>query len=172
MSLLENVVLTESVEIRTTPEAIFASLASIRDDASYRAWHPKDHVAFRWLKGEPWQQGSVAYAEEYLHGKLHKRKFRVKSFEPNRRIEYVPLPRLLRIYFPGNTFEVEQEGETCRFTATVRLRVGRLARRFAGPKLEFAMSSIQRHMREEGEYLKGRLEDDGPADAPESARDA
>jgi len=34
-------------------------------------------VSFRWLKGQPWVEGSVIYAEEYIHGKLHKLKFKI-----------------------------------------------------------------------------------------------
>ena len=78
MKLLEDIVLTDSIEIHATPEEIFAFFLQIVDDASYRAWHPEDHVAFRWIKGKPWQERSVAYAEEYIHGKLHKFKFFIK----------------------------------------------------------------------------------------------
>jgi hypothetical protein len=64
MKLMEDVFLTDSIEIRTTPEKIFEFFYSLVDDASYRAWHPDDHVAMHWTKGSPWQEGSVIYAEE------------------------------------------------------------------------------------------------------------
>lgn len=76
MAFFEDRVLTESIEIKTTPEKIFNFLTGIVDDDSYRAWHQKDHVRLRWLEGKPWAEGSVMYAEEYLHGKLHKLKLR------------------------------------------------------------------------------------------------
>jgi hypothetical protein len=66
MGLLEDITLTHSIEIRTTPERIFQFFLQIVDDSSYQAWHPKDHVTFRWIKGEPWQEGSVVHAEEYI----------------------------------------------------------------------------------------------------------
>ena len=66
MKLMEDVFLTDSIEIRTTSEKIFDFLRSLVDDTSYRTWHPKDHVTMRWTKGFPWQEGSVVYAEEYL----------------------------------------------------------------------------------------------------------
>jgi uncharacterized protein YndB with AHSA1/START domain len=90
MKLLEDIVLTDSVEIAVPPEKVFEFLIGIVDDASYRAWHPDDHVAFRWTRGAPWEEGSVAYAEEYLHGKLHKVKFRVDRVVPPREIVYAP----------------------------------------------------------------------------------
>ena len=95
MKLLEDILLTHSIEIRTTPEKVFGFFLQIIDDATYQAWHPEDHVAFRWIKGGPWQKDSVAYAEEYIHGKLHKFKFLVREAVPNRKIELVPLSRLL-----------------------------------------------------------------------------
>ena len=71
---------------------------NVVDDTSYRAWHPEDHVALRWIKGEPWEEGSVLYAEEYLHGKLHKLKMLITKVVPNRRIEFAPQSRILRIF--------------------------------------------------------------------------
>ncbi|MFC1512162.1 SRPBCC domain-containing protein [Candidatus Latescibacterota bacterium] len=124
MGLLEEVILTDSIEIRTTPEKIFDFFVKIVDDKSYHAWHPDDHVTFRWIKGQPWEEGSVVYAEEYMHGKLHKLKFVISKIIPNRRIEYTPLSRLLRIYFPKNTFSIEPKGDICVFTASGCYRVG------------------------------------------------
>jgi len=158
MKLLEDVVLTDSVEIEVTPEKVFDFFLQIVDDASYRAWHPADHVAFRWIKGKPWEKGSVAYAEEYIHGKLHKLKFLITEVVPNRRIAFVPLSRFLRIYFPRNTFTIERRGDSCVFTASGCLRVGRLARVLAKKRLEHGLSSVRRHMKEEGENLKQILE--------------
>ncbi|UCG56766.1 MAG: SRPBCC family protein [Phycisphaerales bacterium] len=161
MALFEEVTLTESIEIKTTPEKIFEFLSHIVDDESYRAWHPEDHVALRWIKGEPFREGSVVYAEEYIHGKLHKLKFVITKVVPNRRIEFAPQSRLLRIYFPKNVFEIEQKGDTCLLTTTGRMRVGRLVKIFAKKQLEAGLASVRKHMKEEGENLKRILEAQG-----------
>ena len=158
MKLLEDVVLTDSIEIRATPEEIFGFFLNIVDDASYRAWHPEDHVTFRWIRGAPWEEGSVVYAEEYIHGKLHRLKFLIKEVVPNRKIEFVPLSRLLRIFCPRNTFLIEPRGRSCVFTASGVLRVGRLVKTLARSKLERGLSSVRKHMKEEGENLKRILE--------------
>ncbi len=158
MKLLEDIVVCDSIEIHTTPDKIFEFFLQIVDDASYRAWHPEDHVDFRWIKGEPWQEGSVAYAEEYIHGKLHKFKFLIKKVVANREIELVPLSRFLRIYFPRNTLLIEPRDGSCVFTASGVLRVGRLAKLLAKKKLEQGLSSVRKHMKEEGENLKRILE--------------
>ena len=162
MKLLEDIILTDSIEIHTTPEEIFGFFLQIVDDASYRAWHPEDHVAFRWIKGQPWQEKSVAYAEEYIHGKLHKFKFLIRQVVANRQIELVPLSRLLRIYFPRNTLLIEPRDGSCVFTASGVLRVGRVAKLLAKSKLEQGLSSVRKHMKEEGENLKRILEKRDP----------
>jgi hypothetical protein len=159
MKLLEEVTLQDTVEIRATPGRIFDFLVHLEEN--YTAWHPEDHVSFRWIKGNAWEEGSVAYTEEYLHGKLHKLKFLVTRMVPEREIAYAPLSRILRIYFPGNRFSIEPRGETSLFTATASIRVGWLVKKFASGKLEHGLSSVRKHMKEEGENLKRILEGRG-----------
>lgn len=158
MSFLEDIYVKDSIEIKTTPKKVFDFLVHLVDDESYRAWHPDDHVTFRWIKGQPWKEGSVLYAEEYLHGKLHKLKLLIMKIVPNREIEFAPVSRLLRIYFPKNTFSIESKGDSCVFTSTGRLRVGRIAKYLAKNKLEYALSCVKKHMKEEGENMKRILE--------------
>jgi uncharacterized protein YndB with AHSA1/START domain len=159
MKVLEDIVLTDSVEIGVSAEKVFDFFLQIVDDASYRTWHPADHVAFRWIRGNPWEEGSVAYAEEYLHGKLHKAKFRVSKVVPNKEIEYAPVSRLLRVFLPENRFEIEPSGEGCMFTAKVHVRIGRIGKALAKRKLEAGLSAVRKHMKEEGENLKRILEE-------------
>jgi hypothetical protein len=158
MKLMEDVFLTDSIEIRTTPEKIFEFFHSLVDDASYRAWHPHDHVTMRWTKGSPWQEGSVAYAEEYLGGKLYKLNSVVTKVAPNREIEYVPVSRFMRRYAPKNTFSIEPKDTSCVFTATVHIRVPLLLRLLAKKSVERGLASVRKHMKEEGENLKKILE--------------
>jgi uncharacterized protein YndB with AHSA1/START domain len=158
MALREEIVLTHSIEIEATPEKVFDFLTHLIDDESYRAWHPDDHIALRWIKGQPWKEGSVLYAEEYLHGKLHKLKGIVTEVIPNRRIEFAPLPRFLRIFFPKSAFIIEPKGDGCVFTTTGCLRVGWLVRTFAKRQLELGIASAEKHMKEEGENLKRIVE--------------
>lgn len=158
MALREDIVLTNSIEIKTTPEKIFDFFAHLIDDESYRAWHPDDHVALRWIKGQPWEEGSVLYAQEYLHGKLHKMKLVITKVIPNRRIEFAPLSRFLRIFFPRNSFAIEPKGDICIFTTTGCLRVGWFVKIFAKGKLALGLSSARKHMKEEGENLKRIVE--------------
>ena len=160
MKLMEDVALKHSIEIRTTPEKIFEFFYSLVDDASYRAWHPDDHVALRWTKGSPWQEDSVIYAEEYIDGELHKLTFIVTRVVPNREIEYAPVSRFMRRYTPKYTFSVEPKDASCVFTAAVHVRVPLLLRLLAKKKVERGLSSARKHMKEEGENLKKILETD------------
>ena len=160
MALLKEQILTDSIEINATPEKVFEFFFNLVDDESYRAWHPDDHVALRWIIGNPWEEGSVVCAEEYIHGKLHKLKFVITKLIPNRLIEYSPTSWFLRMYFPKNRFTVEPKQGGCIFTAQGTLRVGWLVRTFFKKRLERGLSSVQKHMKEEGESLKRILEAD------------
>lgn len=158
MALFEDMVLTDTIEINATPGKVFQYITSITDSESYRAWHQKDHVNFRFLKGKPWSVGSVMYAEEYIHGKLHKLKFVITAVVPDKKIEYVPVSWFLRKYFPKNEFILEAQGGACRFTASGTYRIGWLGKKLFRKKLEEGLSSIKQHMKEEGENLKRILE--------------
>ena len=158
MELLEDLTLTDTIEIKTTPEIIFNFLTGIVDDDSYRAWHQKDHVSFRWLEGRPWVEGSVMYAEEYIHGKLHKFKFKITKIVLNKKIEYTPVSRFIRKFFPKNEFLIEQEGESSLFTASGTYRVGWIGKTFFKKAIDKSISSVKTHMKEEGENLKRILE--------------
>ena len=158
MKLMKDVILKNSIDINTTPEKIFEFLYSLVDDESYRLWHSDDHVAFRWLKGSPWQEGSVIYAEEYIDGELQKLTFIITKVVPDREIEYVPVSRFRRRYAPKYTFSVEPGDTGCVFTATVHARIPLLLRLIAKKKVERGLSSVRKHMKEEGENLKTILE--------------
>jgi uncharacterized protein YndB with AHSA1/START domain len=148
------ITLTDSIEVAAAPEKVFEWLAQrFEDKESYQAWHP-DHVDVRWIKGGPLQEGSIIYAEEYLHGQLHKLKFVITKIVPNREIEYSFLFPW-SILAPGNKFLIEPKGRgSCIFTATVSFRSGPLFQKLAKNRIE----STERHMKEEGENLKEALE--------------
>lgn len=147
--------LIDSVEIKTAPERIFDSLVrAFSSEEDFKRWH-KDHVKCQWLRGKPFEIGSVLYVEEYLHGELHEMKFLGTQLEPNRRIEY-ELLFPVSIVCPRGSFTIEPEGESCIFTATLSFRMGWLFSVFAKNRVE----AIEKHMKEEGENLKEIAEKD------------
>lgn len=148
------ITLTDSIEIKTTPEKVFKWLTNLRDKESYRTWH-HNHVDCIWVKGKPFQEGSIVYFEEYIHGKLHKAKFQCIKRVQNRLIEYRPLfPWSL--FMPKCDFIMAPQGEDgCIFTASINLRVGPLFKKFGRRQLE----AIKQHMKEEGDNIKKILEE-------------
>ena len=151
--------LEDSIEVKATPERVFEWLIQrFKDKESYQAWHP-EHVDIRWIKGEPLQEGSILYAEEYLHGDLHKLKFRITKVVPNRVIEYKSLFPL-SILSPGNTFLIELQGEnSCIFTAKGSLRIPRWLFKKLHKKHKHKIAATEQHIKEEGENLKRALEE-------------
>jgi hypothetical protein len=150
--------LSDSIEVMASAEEVFEWLARrMSDGESYRAWHP-EHVDVRWIKGEPLQKGSVLYAEEYLHGDLHKLKFRITRVVPNRLVEYRSLFPL-SLLSPGNRFIIEPTGEnSCVFTASGSLRLPRWLFKKMHKKHKHKIEATERHMREEGENLRKAVE--------------
>ncbi len=139
--------LTDSVEIKAASEKILDFLTHL--DKNYTAWHP-DHVACYWIEGESMKKGSVLCAEEYLHGKLHKMKFRISKSEPTV-LEYdILFP--VSLICPKGSFLIEPRGGTCLFTATLSFRPGMFSL-FRG-----RAEALKIHMKEEGENLKTLLE--------------
>ncbi|MHA2497238.1 MAG: SRPBCC family protein [Candidatus Hodarchaeales archaeon] len=142
--------LKDSIEINAPTERIFEWLVHLPDN--YRAWHP-DHGECRWLKGRAFEEGSILYAEEYLHGELHKFKFKTTAMEPNRRIEYKPsFPQSL--LFTKGAFIIEPRGNSCIFTATMSFRFGWLLLKLARARA----TALSAHMRQEGKNLKKLIE--------------
>ena len=148
------ITLRDSIEIDATPEKVYEWLVQrFQSKEDYQAWHP-EHVDVRWIKGEPLKVGSVIYAEEYLHGQLHKLKFRITKVVPNKEIEYRALFPL-SLFAPENAFIIEPKGKnSCVFIAIGRFRAGSLFKRFGKNRVE----SVKRHMKEEGENIKRALE--------------
>lgn len=160
MKIFEEIIIEDSIEINAPPEAVFNFLLNLTDDASYKAWHPEDHISFRWVKGAPWKEGSVIHAKEYIHGVVHTLKFVVTRMIPNRYIEYSPIFWLFRIFIPKNQFIIEPTPKGCIFKAIGTYKIGRIGRLFAKKRIIEGISSIKKHLKEEGESLKKIVEKD------------
>ena len=147
------VTLTDSIEINTTPEHVFNWLTNLKTGKVYQAWHP-DHADWTWIKGKPFQEGSVVHCEEYLHGELHKFRFVCISIITNKLIEYKPLFPW-SIIMLSSSFAMESKGEDDSiFTARVKFRSFPFMEKILRNQLE----KTRLHMKEEGENLKQILE--------------
>jgi len=143
----------DSIEIKAPPEKVFNWLINIRTGRDYQTWHP-DHVDWQWIKGKPFQEGSVALFEEYLHGRMHRLKFKCTRVIPNRLIEYKPsFP--MSILMSRGQFAMEPRGaESCSFTAAINFREGPFFKKLFTKQME----DLKQHMKEEDENLKRIIE--------------
>jgi len=143
-------ILSDSIEIKTSPEKAYEWFINI--DQNYKEWHP-DHVKAIWLTENKMKVGSKLYSEEYIHGELHKIKFKCTNIEPNRKIEFKNLLPMSLIC-PKGSFIFEPKGDNCIFTATLSFRMGNTLSKIVKTKVE----ALINHMKEEGENLKRILE--------------
>jgi hypothetical protein len=157
MSFFTDIIITETIEIKTIPEKIFNYLTSIVDDESFRTLNA-NNISFRWLKGKPWVVGSIAYAEKYLHGKPHKFKFIISNVVPNKHIEYMPTSKLIRKFFPKKEFIIENKGDVCLFISSATFRVGWIGRTFFKKATDDGLSDFRMYLKEEGRNLKSIVE--------------
>lgn len=147
-------ILRDSTRIVTQPEAIFRFFDEM--EQNYLQWHP-DHVLFRWVSGRGVQEGNVFYFEEYIAGKLLKKKTVFTRVVPGQHIEFAPTFWLMRLFLPRLIFRIEQEPDACRFIAEIHLRIGPLAAKLNKKELD----AVREHMRVEGENIKRRIDPGG-----------
>lgn len=144
-------ILEAKTYIQAKPEDIFAFFGEM--EQNYESWHP-DHITFRWVEGEPVEEGTRAYFEEEIGGEVLKKTVKYVTVESNRHIELKPTSRLMGIFLPFITFSIEPEGDGCIFTQQIKIRTGPIGKRLNRDEFD----AVQQHMDEEGENLKRLLE--------------
>ena len=159
MKLFKTLVLKDSVEIKTTPEKIWKYFIGL--EQNYKAWHPEDHILFRWTEGAPMESGSSWYAEEVVRGKVFTLKGTVGEVIPQRKIVFnYSFP--LSIVTPKFEWLIGSKGSKSIFTATSYMRAEGLMRMLAKyverKDFDALIEITKKHMREEGENLKKILE--------------
>jgi uncharacterized protein YndB with AHSA1/START domain len=138
--------ISDTVEINAAPERVFDWLSQL--DQHYRQWHP-DHRDCYWLEGDHMEEGSVLYAEEILHNKLHKLRYRITRVEPGRSVEFKLLGSI-GLLVPRGIFSITPTASGCRFTATLYSPAGWLLQRL----MPRQVSALVKHQQEEGESLQ------------------
>ena len=147
--------LKDTIEIATTPEKIWEFFTHL--EQNYKAWHPEDHVLFKWTKGQPMESKSHWYAEEVVHGKVFKLRGTIGEVIPNRKIVFnYSLP--ISLVAPKFEWLIEPKGSTTVFTAISYLRAGEFFYKIARKEMERKIPMHNKHVRTEGENLKKILE--------------
>ena len=131
MSLFSQLVLSDSIEIKTTPEKIWEFFTNL--EKNYKAWHPQDHILFKWTKGKPMESGSNWYGEEVVRGKVFKLKGTIGEVIPNRKIVFnFTFP--VTLVSPYFEWQIEPKGEKSVFTAITIIRCKKFYRKIMGKK--------------------------------------
>ncbi len=159
MALFKQLILEDSIEIKTKPEKIWEFFTSL--EKNYKVWHPDDHVLFKWTKGKPMERGSSFYGEEFMMGKIKKFKGTIDEVIPNRKIVFKYSFPLLLIS-PGFEWQIEPKGSNSVFTAISYIRCEKFMRKLLKYSeykgMETLIKAGKKHVKEEGENLKKILE--------------
>lgn len=145
--------LQHAILIEATPERLWRWLADL--PTHYREWHPA-HVSCRYERGSTPAVGAVLYAEEYLHGRMHRLRLTLTEVVSGHVIRY-------RGAAVTGCFLLEPANGGTRFGAelAIGLRapvVGGLIDAVVRRCLRHRLAAIEAHMREEGENLKRIIE--------------
>jgi len=151
VSIFKERILTDSVEINAPVEKVWEFFDRL--DLNYKSWHENSHVTCRWLKGRPHEEGSIAYFEEILDGKLFKIKATTTKVEKFRVVESKP-PFPVSLFHSRAIYIFEPKGRASVFTAINHFRIPSLFNK----KLFSLVAAIEKHMKEEGENLKKIIE--------------
>lgn len=155
MSFSNHSAIKDSIEIKSTPEKIWEFFTHL--DKNYRAWHPKDHILFRWTGGKPLEEGSTFYAEQRVKGKVVKFKGTFIEIIPYRKIVFkCAFP--VSIVSPKFAWLIEPKGSNSVFTAVTYMRFGRIFQKLFKKHIEDSKRIHDKHVRTEGENLKKILE--------------
>ena len=148
------IVIQDTVSIKATSPDVFHWFEHL--DEHYLSWHPS-HVSCCYLKKQALELGAVLYAEEYLHGKLHKLKFHITNVIPNQEFQYRIMPGI----HGGFRFLENEEGVDVHAEVRIGWNLS-----FIGRFIDFVLNllfsniinDLRQHMSEEGVNLRSLLE--------------
>jgi uncharacterized protein YndB with AHSA1/START domain len=152
------VTIRHEIEIAASSASVYSFFEHIEEN--YTKWHP-DHVVFRWIKGDGLAEGSVAYSEQRMRGKVHGLPARFTKVVPAKRVEFELTNPIARFFAPRYLWLFEATEGGCRFVAEGDVRLGRISSRLR--HVQEALAAGRKHLAEEGENLK-RLVEAGATD--------
>ncbi len=147
--------LVHEVDINASPDKIWEFLINI--ETNYKAWHPEDHILFRWTKGAPFAKGSVFYAEQFMMGEKVKYKGKISDCIEGKKIT-------MKFSFPLSliTEKIEMITEGSETSATFRhltyMKFKFLSRTIFKKRNIKMLNDMDAHVRTEGGNMKRILE--------------
>ncbi|HOC77814.1 MAG TPA: SRPBCC family protein [Methanofastidiosum sp.] len=155
MEIYKEFILKHSIEIMVPSEKLWDFFYNIENN--YILWHPKDHIQFKWKKGNPLEVGSTIYSEQTMGGETGKLKGVCSEIIPYRKIAFnFDFPTSFMC--PRIEWLIEPKGKNSIFTALTYYRFGKLFLRLNKDKVDHILETTEEHMKEEGKNLKRILE--------------
>jgi len=151
MRFFEERTLKDTIEIDAPVSEVWKFFENL--DTNYKSWHPESHIKCVWIKGRPHEEGSIAYFEEMLDGKLCKIKVlctKIVNFERVECKSFFPLS----VFHPEGRYLFESKGNKCIFTAINTMRIPRIFNK----RIKALIEATETHMKEEGVNLKMLME--------------
>jgi len=155
MHIFEDLLLKDSIEIKVKPEKIWEFFSKLEEN--YKSWHPEDHLTFQWTHGEPLEENSTCYAEQYVFGKIQKYHGTCVKIVPNRKI-VIKFAFPVSIVSPKIEWLIEPKGSHSIFTAITFMRFGKLYQKLFKRRMKNLIEAHDKHVMKEGENLKRLLE--------------
>ncbi len=154
-SLQKHMILVHEVKIKALPEKIWEFLTHI--EANYKAWHPGDHILFRWTRGAPFEKGAPFYAEQNMMSEKVKYKGKISECVPGERI-------IMNFSFPLSLITekiemlVEDHGSFSVFKHVTHMKFRFLSRKLFKKQNIQLLNDMDAHVRTEGENMKKIIE--------------
>lgn len=157
------ITITHRIKMNVRPETLWYFLTNMDKDGRFIAWHPKDHIRFRVLRGDMGKKGSLFYFEEHLGKMRFRMACKVASIIPLKIIEYTAVHPLSWLKVGKAHFAILDTKEN-EVTCEVFVRYGYsysaigkvidwIVERFFIRKID-----VEKHIEEEQLILKNLLE--------------
>ena len=153
--LQKHMTLLHETDIKASPEKIWDFLINI--EKNYKVWHPDDHILFRWIKGEPFEEGSGFYAEQYMVGQKVRYKGKISECISGKKIT-------MRFSFPLSLITdkiemiVEDHGSYSKFKHITYMKFKLLSRTIFKKRNIRLLNDMNSHVLAEGANMKRILE--------------
>jgi uncharacterized protein YndB with AHSA1/START domain len=154
-TIQKHMTLVHEVNINASPEKIWDFLINI--ETNYKAWHPGDHILFRWTKGAPFEKGSTFYAEQNMMGEKVKYNGRIPECIPGEKIT-------MQFSFPLSLITdkiemiVEGHDSNSTFKHVTYMKFKFLSRTLFKKQNIRLLNDMDAHVRAEGENMKKMIE--------------
>jgi uncharacterized protein YndB with AHSA1/START domain len=153
--LQKHMTLVHEVDVKASPEKVWEFLVNI--EQNYSAWHPDDHILFRWTEGAPFESGAKFYAEQYMMGERIKYKGKITECIPGEKIT-MTFSFPLSLITEKIEMMIENRGSHITFRHLTYLKFKFLSRTIFKKRNLRMLNDMDSHVITEGRNMKNILE--------------